>query len=69
MTTPQYNKARTDTWLKKFNEDESRIFLIVGMKQNGNFTFQADAVLTPLKIAEQLEGIAKAIRIQNINTH
>lgn len=63
--TDDFNRIRSDEWVKKMTKDESRIFLIVGMKQNRAFTFVCDESQTPEKIAQKLEDLAKAIRLKN----
>lgn len=64
VTTKEFNDARTDKWKQQFTDDESRIFLIVGMKQNGTYSFVSDETQSKEKIAQKLEEIAKAVRKQ-----
>ena len=64
MTTEKFNKLRSKEWLKIFNKDESRLFMMVGIKQNGSYSFMADPSQTPQKIAQELEELAKSIRMQ-----
>ena len=67
MNTKEFNDERAKVWLDKMSKDESRIWMIVGMKQNNAYTFMADTALTPEKIADRLETLAKAIRERNSN--
>ena len=67
MTTKDFNKDRAEAWLDKMNKDESRLWLMVGMKQNGSYTCVGDEILTPNGIADRLETLARAIRMKNQN--
>lgn len=69
MQTEEFNRQRVERWVEKFNKDESRVFLMVGLKQSGNYTFIADNSQTPEKVAQKLEDLAKAIRAQNANVN
>lgn len=69
MTTEQFNKTRSEKWVKRFTDDESRLFLMVGMKSNGSYTFVMDESQTKEKIAQKLEELASAVRLQNSNTN
>ena len=62
MNTKEFNDIRLEKWKKRFTDDESRIFLIVGMKENGAYTFVADESQAPLKIAEKLYELAEAVK-------
>jgi len=62
MDTKEFNEMRAESYVKKLTTDESRLWLVVGMKENWNHTFVADENLTPLSVAEKLERIVKAIR-------
>ena len=65
MTTKNFNETRASICLDKMSKDESRIWLMVGMKENGAYSFVADDKLTPEKVANELETLAKAIRLKN----
>lgn len=69
MNTKEFNDARSEKWVKRFINDESRIFLIVGIKQNGAYTFVMDESQTKEKIAQKLEELARAVRLQNSTTN
>lgn len=69
MDTKEFNNIRSQKWVKRFTDDKSRIFLIVGMKENGAHTFVMDESQTKEKIAQKLEELAKAVRLQNENTN
>lgn len=62
MDTKEFNEIRSFNYIKKLTEDESRLWLMIGMTEDKRQTFVADESLTPLSIAEKLEGIASAIR-------
>jgi len=62
MTTKEFNKGRSSKWIKQFNLDKSRIFLIVGIKENGNYTFVVDESQSVEKVVETLELLAKLVR-------
>jgi hypothetical protein len=65
MTTHEFNKTRSEKWVKRFTDDESRLFLMVGVKQNRSYTFLMDESQTKEKIAQKLEELAKAVRMDN----
>lgn len=65
MDSTLFNKERCENFLTKMNKDESRIFLMVGMKEDGTSTFVSDNTFTPERLASFLEGMAKSIRQQN----
>lgn len=69
MTTKEFNKGRADEWLERMTKDEARLWMMVGMKENGAYTFMVDAGLTQEGIAQRLENMAKAIRTKNSNTN
>lgn len=69
MTTEQFNKTRSEKWVQRFSNDESRLFLMVGIKENGAYTFVMDESQTKEKIAQKLEELAKAVRLQNSITN
>ena len=56
---------RSEEWIKKFNEDKSRIFLMVGVKQNGSYTFVADESQNPEKISQKLRELSETVRMKN----
>ncbi len=66
MTTKKFNKHRLDTWVKTLDKDEARIFLIVGMKDNGDYTFIADESMTLEDIAQIFERLVKLIRREQL---
>lgn len=61
MTTKQFNEARSKKWIERFNNDDSRIFLIVGMKKGGNYTFLSDETQTKQKIAQKLNELSRLV--------
>ena len=65
MNTKEFNEKRAEAWLKKFNADESRLYFMVGLKQNGALSFMADPGLNPSKIADKLESLARGVRERN----
>ena len=69
MNTQEFNEKRAEAWLKKFNADESRLYFMIGLKKNGALSFMADPGLTPEKIADKLESLAKSVRERNSNVH
>lgn len=69
MTTKEFNKMRTEQWAEVFTQDKSRIFMMVGCKQDGTLTFLADESQTLEKIAQKLEEMAKEIRMQISKTN
>lgn len=66
MDITKFNAERSEAWTKKFNADNARIFLIVGKKENGNFTFITEEGATKERVAQQLEQLAKAVRLTDI---
>jgi hypothetical protein len=65
MDTQEFNEMRAESYTKKMTADKSRLWLMIGMKEDGSHTFVADDSLTPLSVAEKLERIAKIIRQQH----
>jgi hypothetical protein len=61
MKTEDHNKIRTDKWGDRFNKDESKIFLMVGKKKDGTYTFSTDLNKNPFAVAQELQIISKAI--------
>lgn len=62
MSIESHNKIRTDKWGERFNKDESKIFLIVGMKKDGSYTFATDISQNPFAVSAELQVISKAIQ-------
>lgn len=62
--TEKFNNDRTETWVKKMTQDKARIYLMIGFTEDGKHKFLTDEALTPHKVAEKLERIAKQIREQ-----
>lgn len=65
MTTKKFNLLRASEWSAGLSRSEARIFLMVGVKQSGEVSFYADPSLPPLKIAAQLDELARNIRLKN----
>jgi len=61
MKVEEHNKIRTDKWGERFNKDKSKIFLVVGKKEDGSYTFATDISQNPYAVAQELQIISKAI--------
>ena len=66
METKKFNEGRASVWINQMTRDESRVWLMVGMKENGSYTCVGDEGLTPEGIADRLETLAKAIRLKQV---
>ncbi len=64
MTTKTFNKNRCSKWLKVFNKNKSRVFLMVGMKEDGLFSFVFDESQDADEIASNLESLAKLVKLK-----
>jgi hypothetical protein len=62
MTTSEFNNKRVAEWTAKFNADESRVFLIVGMKQDDSYSILGDPAISPQRMADKLEELASLLR-------
>jgi hypothetical protein len=61
MITEAHNKLRAEKWTSQFNKEESKIFLIVGKKEDGTYTFATDMGKNPFKVSQELSAISKAL--------
>jgi hypothetical protein len=62
MSIEAHNKLRDTRWPERFTKDKSKIFLIVGKKENGDYTFATDISPNPFQVAQELEAISKSIK-------
>lgn len=63
--TVKFNSERSSEWIKKLNELNSRLFLIMGMQKNGSIQIFCDDSMSPQSVAAKLRDYADHLDMGN----
>lgn len=66
--TKKFNLLRFNEWMNTLNQQNAKCFFILGSKPDNTLFSMVDLQMTPIQMAEILEGVAKDFRLLSFAT-